>query len=588
VGAIYRQFSLTLATSIFFSAIMALTLTPALCATLLKPVKAGENLEKKGFFGWFNRAFARTTDRYQGWVARMLRRTGRYMAIYAAIVGGLGLLYMQLPSSFLPTDDQGYLLTNIQLPAGASGNRTLEVVKQVEDFYLNHPAVDKMVAITGFSFTGSGQNAGVSFVKLKDWSERGKDQSASAIAGQAMGAFSGIRDAIVFALVPPPIPELGTATGFSFRLQDRGSLGHAALAAANGQLLGMAAQSPVLAGVRPEGMDDAPQLELKIDREKASALGVSFADINSVLSTALGSSYVNDFPNRGRQQRVVVQAGADQRTEADDLLNLHVRNGQGRMVALSTFARIDWTSGPVQLTRFNGYPAMKIAGDAAPGYSTGEAMAEMERLAAGLPEGIGYEWTGQSREEKESGAQAPALYALSLLAVFLCLAALYESWSIPTAVLLVVPLGIIGSVTGVLLRGMPDDIYFKVGLIAIVGLSAKNAILIIEFAKDLQAQGKSLIEAGVEAARMRFRPIVMTSLAFTFGVIPLAVSTGAGSASQRALGTAVVGGMITATVLAVFFVPVFFVVIRRLFKGSQRQQELEAARVAPLEEQTDA
>jgi len=590
VGAIYRQFSLSLAASIFFSAIMALSLTPALCASLLKPVAKGHNLEKKGFFGAFNRVFTRSTERYQGSVASILKRSGRYLAIYAVIVAALGVLYVRLPSAFLPTEDQGVLLNNIQLPPGASANRTLEVIKQVEDFYLNHPGVAKMVAVSGFSFMGSGQNAAVSFVTLKDWSERDASQSATAIAGQAMGAFSRIRDAIVFALVPPPIPELGTATGFSFRLQDRGGLGYDALIAARNQLLGMAAQSPVLAAVRPEGMPDAPQLELKIDRKKASALGVSFADINSALSTALGSSYVNDFPNQGRQQRVVVQAEASQRTSPDDLMNLHVRNGQGRMVALSSFATAEWSAGPVQLTRYNGYPAMKIAGDAAPGYSTGEAMAEMERLAAQLPPGFGYEWTGQSREEKLSGAQAPMLYALSILAVFLCLAALYESWSIPTAVLLVVPLGVIGSVLGVLLRDMPNDIYFKVGLIAIVGLSAKNAILIIEFAKDLQAQGRGLIESAVEAARLRFRPIIMTSLAFTFGVVPLAFASGASSASQRAIGTAVLGGMITATVLAVFFVPVFFVVIRRLFKGSQRQHEFEAAHssVAPQEVSSNA
>ncbi len=588
VGAIYRQFSVSLAVSILFSALMALSLTPALCATLLKPVRAGENLERKGFFGWFNRTFARGTARYKSGVARLLHRTGRVMAIYAALVVALGLLYTQLPSSFLPTEDSGVLLTNIQLPAGASANRTFEVVKQVEDFYLNHPAVEKMVAVTGFSFMGSGQNAAVAFVTLKDWSERGPHESAMAIAGQAMGAFSKIRDAVVFALVPPPIPELGTATGFNFRLQDRGGLGYEALVDARNQLLGMASQSPVLAGVRPEGLGDAPQLELKIDREKASALGVSFADVNSALSTALGSAYVNDFPNRGRQQRVIVQADAEGRTQAEDLLSLHVRNGQGRMVPLSSFATVDWTTGPVQLLRYNGYPAMKIGGDAAPGYSTGDAMAEMERLVAQLPEGIGYEWTGQSREEKLSGAQAPLLYALSILAVFLCLAALYESWSIPTAVLLVVPLGIIGSVLGVWLRGMPDDIYFKVGLIAIVGLSAKNAILIIEFAKDLYAQGYDLLEAAVEAARLRFRPIIMTSLAFTMGVVPLAFSSGAGSASQRAIGTAVIGGMITATVLAVFFVPVFFVVIRRLFKGKPTEQPQKEARPELAEEVTHA
>ncbi len=584
VGAIYRQFSLSLAVSILFSALMALSLTPALCASLLKPVAKGEGLRRKGFFGWFNRTFYRVTDGYQGLVASLLRRTGRVMLIYAAIVVVLGVLYVRLPSAFLPTEDQGVLLTNIQLPAGASAHRTDEVIKQVEDFYLNHPAVEKMVAVRGFSFMGSGQNAAVAFVTLKHWDERGPQESAQTVAAEAMAAFSQIRDAVVFALVPPPIPELGTATGFNFRLQDRGGLGYEKLQEARDQLLAMAAQSPVLVGVRPEGMPEAPQLELKIDRSKASAMGVSFADINSALSTALGSAYVNDFPNRGRQQRVIVQADADNRATPEDLMDIYVRNGQGRMVPLSSFATASWTTGPVQLTRYNGYPAFKIAGDAAPGYSTGQAMEEMERLATQLPEGIGYEWTGQSREEKLSGAQAPMLYALSILAVFLCLAALYESWSIPTAVMLVVPLGIIGAVLGVLLRGMPNDIYFKVGLIAIVGLSAKNAILIVEFARELQAQGRSVLEAAVEAARLRFRPIIMTSLAFTFGVVPLAFASGASSASQRAIGTAVLGGMITATVLAIFFVPAFFVVIRRLFQERQQPQ----APAAVLEEQANA
>jgi multidrug efflux pump len=587
VGAIYRQFSLAMVASISFSALMALTLTPALCATLLKPVQAGHNFEKRGFFGWFNRKFERTTQGYQKAVAVMLGKTTRYMVVYGVIIVAVGLLFMRLPSSFLPNEDQGYLVTNIQLPAGASANRTTEVLKQVESHFLNEPGVAYTVAVTGFSFSGNGQNMGITFVPLKDWSERDASQSAESIASRAMGVFAGIKDAIVFALSPPPIRELGNATGFNFRLQDRAGMGHEALLAARNQLLGMAAKNPVLAGVRPEGLENAPQLRLEVDRDKAGAMGVTFDAINNTLSAALGSSYLNDFPNQGRQQRVIMQAEAVQRLQPEDLLRLNVRNMNGEMVPISTFASLEWMTGPVQIVRYNGYPAMKIAGGAAPGYSSGEAMAEMEKMVRQLPAGFGFEWTGQSLEEQLSGAQMPMLMALSILAVFLVLAALYESASIPLAVLLVVPLGVLGSVLGVSLRGMPNDVYFKVGLITIIGLSAKNAILIIEFAKDLQAQGKGLIEATLEAARLRFRPIIMTSLAFTLGVVPLAFSTGAGSASQRAIGTGVMGGMITATVLAVFLVPVFFVVVRRIFKGSKRQEQFWAehsAKVAASEE----
>ena len=586
VGAIYRQFSLSMVSSIFFSALMALTLTPALCSTLLKPIEKGSHHEKKGFFGWFNRMFSTTTTRYQSFVERMLKKTFRYMVIYAALIAAVVFLFLRLPSSFLPTEDQGYIVTNIQLPPAASANRTLEVIKQVENYYKHDKAVENIVAVQGFSFSGNGPNAGIVFTPFKDWSERkGKDQTADAVAGRAFGAlFGGIRDAIVFPLNPPPIPELGNATGFTFRLQDRGGLGHDALIAARNQLMGMAAQSKVITGMRPEGLEDSPQYQVDIDREKANALGVAFSDINAVLSTALGSAYANDFPNYGRQQRVIVQADKLNRMQPEDIMNLYVRNGQGNMVPMSTFAKGHWIVGPVQLVRYNGYPAVRLSGAAAPGASSGDAMAEMERLAAKLPAGIGYEWTGQSLQEKASGSQAPALYALSLLAVFLVLAALYESWSIPAAVILVVPLGVLGALLGVTLRAMPDDVYFKVGLIAVVGLSAKNAILIIEFAKDLQAQGKGLIEATLEAVHLRFRPIIMTSFAFILGVLPLAIATGASSASQRAIGTGVMGGMITATVLAVVLVPVFFVVVRRIFKGSERQRRLDAAH-RPLEEE---
>jgi multidrug efflux pump len=451
------------------------------------------------------------------------------------------------------------------------------VIKKVENYYLKQPGVAHIIAVAGFSFSGNGQNAGLAFTPLKDWKERGPQDSADAIAGRAMGALMQIKDAIVFPINPPPIPELGNATGFTFRLQDRGGVGHGGLVAARNQILGMASQSKVLAGVRPEGLEDAPQLQLNIDRDKANALGVSFADINSVLSTALGSSYVNDFPNQGRQQRVIVQADAPQRLQPEDLAKLYARNGKGEMVPFSAFVSSQWLTGPVQLIRYNGYPAMKISGGAAPGRSTGEAMAEMEAMMAKLPPGFGFEWTGQSLEEKTSGSQAPMLYALSLLAVFLVLAALYESTTIPVAVMLVVPLGILGALLGVTLRGMPNDVYFKVGMIAVVGLSAKNAILIIEFAKDLQAQGMGLIEATLEAVHLRFRPILMTSFAFILGVLPLVLASGAGSASQRAIGTGVMSGMITATVLAVFLVPVFFVVIRTMFKGSERQRKMYAS-----------
>jgi len=573
-GNIYRQFAATMATAIAFSAFLALSLTPALCGTLLKPVEAGHHLEKKGFFGWFNRVFKSTTKGYEGLMSRMLRRSGRMMVIYAMLVAVVGLVYTRLPTSFLPNEDQGYIIANVQLPAGAAQERTQAALQEVENFMLAQPEVNAIVTVAGFSFSGQGQNAGLAFVMLKDWSERpNANQSAQAVAGRAFGALMGVRDAFIFALSPPPIPELGNATGFTFRLQDRGSKGHAALLAARNQLLGMASQSKVLAGVRPDGMEDAPQMQIDIDRDKANALGVGFDSISSALSTALGSAYVNDFPNQGRLQRVVVQADAQARMQPEQILALPVLNNKGQVVPFSTFASTRWANGPMQTVRYNGYPAMKIAGDAAPGLSTGAAMAEMEKLAAQLPEGFGFEWTGQSREEKLAGSQAMILYAFSLLAVFLCLAALYESWSIPFAVLLVVPLGVLGVVLGTMGRGLANDVYFQIGLITIIGLSAKNAILIIEFAKDLQAEGKSVFDAALEAAHLRFRPIIMTSMAFTLGVMPLFIARGASSASQRAIGTGVVGGMITGTVLAVIFVPAFFVLVRGFFKGSKRQQE---------------
>ena len=589
-GNIYRQFSAVMVASIAFSAFMALSLTPALCATLLKPVEQGSHHEKKGFFGWFNRKFTRTAKGYESIVARMLKRAARYLVIYIAIIGVVVLVFMRLPTSFLPGEDQGNIIVNVQLPPGATLERTTAVMEQVEAVVLKQPEVASMVGVLGFSFSGQGQNAGLAFVTLKPWDERkGAGMSADALAGRVSGALFGIRDAFIFAVSPPPIPELGNASGFTFRLQDRAGAGHDALVNARNQMLGMASKSKVLTQVRPDGLEDAPQLQIDIDRDKANALGVSFDAINAVLSTALGSSYINDFPNQGRLQRVVVQADAPARMQPDDLLQLNATNAKAQAVPLSAFATTRWVKGPQQTVRYNGYPSMRISGAPAPGFSTGAALAEMEKIASQLPPGFGYEWTGQSREEKLAGSQAMILYGFAILAVFLCLAALYESWSIPLAVVLVVPLGVLGVVLATLLRSYSNDVYFQVGLITIIGLSAKNAILIIEFAKDLQAQGKGVIEAALTAAHLRFRPIVMTSLAFGLGVVPLVIASGAGSASQRAIGTGVLGGMITGTALAVFFVPVFFVVVRGLFKGSKRQQEADKrhAEAAGIEQSHD-
>jgi multidrug efflux pump len=578
IGNIYRQFAAVMGVSIAFSAFLALSLTPALCATLLKPVEAGHHHAKTGFFGWFNRGFSKTAKAYEGGVAKLLPRAARYLVIYLAIVAGAAWMYQRLPASFLPNEDQGTMLVNVQLPPGATQGRTLAVMEQVEGFMLKQPEVQGMVSVLGFSFSGQGQNAALAFVTLKDWSERSEPgNSAQALAGRAFGALSGIRDAFIFPLSPPPIPELGASSGFSFRLQDRAGLGHDALLGARNQLLGMASQSKVLTQVRPDGLEDAPQLQLDIDRDKASALGVPFEAINATISTALGSTYANDFPNAGRLQRVMVQADAPARMQPDDLLKLNVPNNKGQMVPLSAFTSSRWITGAMQTVRYNGYPAMRISGSAADGFSTGDAMKEMESLASQLPPGFGFEWTGTSREEKLAGAQAMILYGFAILSVFLCLAALYESWTIPLAVILVVPLGVLGVIVATLLRAYSNDVYFQVGLITIIGLSAKNAILIIEFAKDLQAQGKSVVAAALEAAHLRFRPIVMTSMAFTLGVLPLAIASGAGSASQRAIGTGVIGGILTGTTLAVVFVPIFFVVIRNLFKDSARQQQVHAA-----------
>ncbi len=565
VGNIYRQFSVTMVVSILLSAFLAMSLTPALCASLLRPIDPAHPRHDSGFFGWFNRRFRQGAASYQRLVGGVLGRTGRYLAVYLAIIAAVALMALRLPSSFLPDEDQGRLFAITQLPPGATAARTTEVARQIEDYFLSQPEVHDVISIVGTNFFGAGQNMLNTFVPLKDWNARqGEAHGADAVAKRAFGALMPIKDAFTVVINPPPIPELGNGTGFSLRLQDRGGLGHTALLAARNQLMVEAAKSGVITGMRNEGVEDSPQLELTLDRRKAYALGVGFEDINAMISVAMGSRYVNDFPNQGRMQRVIVQADALQRMQPEDLLKLQVRNREGRMVPFSAFASTRWITGPMQLVRYNGYPAYRISGMAAPGHSTGEAMAEVERLMQDMPQGIGFEWTGMSREEQISANQMPLLLTLSILAVFLCLAALYESWSVPFAVMLVVPLGVLGSLAAATLLGMPNDVYFKVGLIAIIGLSAKNAILIIEFAKHLLAAGHPLLEATLEACRQRFRPILMTSMAFILGVLPLAIATGAGSAGQRAIGTGVMGGMITATVLAIFLVPVFFVVVMRL------------------------
>ncbi|MBX4861113.1 multidrug efflux RND transporter permease subunit [Rhizobium sophorae] len=563
-GIIYRQFSLTMVVSILFSAFLALSLTPALCATFLKPIKGHH--EKKGIAGWFNRNFDRLTGRYARTVEGLAKRSWRVMAVYVALLIGLGYLFVNLPSSFVPDEDQGFLIVDVQGPPEASRNRTVASLESIEAIFRREPAVANVVAIQGFSFSGQGPNAALVFVTLKDWAERGAGNSVQEISNRANMQLFGLKDATSFALSPPPIEGFGTTNGFTFRLQDRGAKGQAALTEAAGMLIGKASQNPIISGIRPEGMPDSAQLVLVIDREKANTFGVAFADINSTITANLGSSYVNDFPNSGRMQRVIVQAQDKSRLQAEDLMKLNVRNASGGMVPLSSFAVAEWQKGPAQIVGYNGYPSVRISGAPAPGYSSGAAIIEMERLASELPDGFGFEWTGQSLEELRSGSQAPFLFGLSILFVFLLLSGLYESWSIPLSVMLVVPLGVIGCVLAVMSRDMSNDIYFKVGLIAIIGLSAKNAILIVEFAKDGYAEGKSLMDAAIEGARLRFRPIIMTSLAFTLGVVPLAIATGPSAASQNAIGTGVLGGMISATVLAIFFVPVFFVFVLRLLR----------------------
>ncbi|MEI7818408.1 MAG: efflux RND transporter permease subunit, partial [Desulfuromonadales bacterium] len=543
-GVIYRQFSITIISAMVLSVLLAMTLTPALCATLLKPVSkghtAGESGWFKGFFHWFNAWFNRRAGEYQSIVGRSFSKPVRYLVVYAAIVAGMVFLFLRLPTAFLPDEDQGFIVCQIQLPAGATLERTLKVIEQVEQHFKEHEqkTVDSVITVAGFSFAGRGQNMGLAFVRLKDWKLRQTpDLKAPAVAGRAMGAFSRIKDGLAFAFSPPAVVELGQANGFDFMLQDRGGLGHTALMEARNQLLGMAAKNPKLIAVRPNGQDDSPQFKLDIDDVRAGALGVSQADINNILATAWGSSYVNDFIENGRVKKVFVQAASQYRMLPEDINSWRVRNATGDMVPFSAFATARWQHGSPRLERYNGIPSVEIMGQAAPGLSSGDAMAEMEKMAAKLPTGIGFEWTGLSYEEKNAGAQAPALYAISLLVVFLSVAALYESWTIPFVNMLMIPLGLVGAITAVKLRVLPNDVYLQIGLLTTIGLSTKNAILIIQFIKEEMRHGLGLTEATLSAVKIRLRPVIMTSLAFFFGTLPLALTRGAGAAAQNAIGT---------------------------------------------------
>ncbi|MBN3135025.1 multidrug efflux RND transporter permease AcrD [Pectobacterium punjabense] len=567
-GAIYRQFSVTIVTSMILSVLVAMILTPALCATLLKPLAKGQHHGRKGFFGWFNRSFTRTSLKYERGVGKILVSSGRWLLLYMGIIGIMAFLFFRLPTSFLPQEDRGVFTTQVQLPPGSTQQQTLQVVNKIEQYYLTQEkdTVTSVFSTIGSGPGGNGQNVARLFVRLKDWDERTAPESSSfAVIERATKAFRTIKEARVFASSPPSINGLGSAAGFAMRLQDRGGLGHDALMAARDQLLNMADGNRELTRVRHNGLDDSSQLRIHIDQRKAQALGVSVDDINSTLKTGWGSTYVNDFLDRGRVKKVYVQAAATFRMLPDDISKWYVRNNSGGMVPFSAFAQTVWETGSPRLERYNGYSSLEIVGEATPGVSTGTAMTIMESLVAKLPEGFGLEWTGMSLQERLSGAQAPALYAVSLLVVFLCLAALYESWTVPFSVMLVVPMGVLGALVATWARGLENDVYFQVGLLTVVGLSAKNAILIVEFANEMNQKGKDLVEATLEASRQRLRPILMTSLAFIFGVLPMATSSGAGSASQHAVGTGVIGGMLAATFLAIFFVPLFFVVVRRRF-----------------------
>jgi multidrug efflux pump len=580
-GIIYRQFSITLVSAMGLSVLVALILTPALCATLLKPSHVHDNTSFIGkFFSGFNRGFDKTNSGAQGFVSRMINHSKRYLLIYAVIVGGMVYVFSHLPTAFLPDEDQGILFNQVSLPAGSTTQQTLEVVKKMENHYLNDQseAVNGIFTVTGFSFAGSGQNSAIGFVNLKHWDQRQReDLSVQGVAGKAMGYFSTIKEAFVFAFPPPAIVELGTANGFNIFLQDRVGLGHDALLAARNQLLGLASQSPILAGVRPNGQEDMPELQLDVDLAKAEALGLSQGDINSTLATAWGSSYVNDFIDRGRVKKVYLQGDKDSRMVPEDLNKWYVRNKSGDMVPFSAFASSYWTYGSPRLERYNGFSAMEVQGTAAPGYSTGQAMDEMERLVKQLPNGIASEWTGISFQERSSSGQAPMLYGISLLFVFLCLAALYESWSVPFAVMMIVPLGIFGAIMAALTGGLSNDIYLQVGLLTTIGLASKNAILIVEFAIHKMDDGLGLVDAAVEAVRLRLRPILMTSMAFICGVIPLAIASSAGSGAQNALGISIIGGTLASSILVVVFVPLFFVLVRRVFPGKSKESIKESA-----------
>jgi multidrug efflux pump len=575
-GAIYRQFSLTIVSAMVLSVLVALTLTPALCATLLKPVAKGSHATKGGLFGWFNRFFERNADRYKGVVGYVIKRVGRFSLVYLLLIGGTAFLFTRLPTSFIPEEDQGVFLSMVQLPAGATLERTQAVLDQVRNHFLEKEKenVKSAFTVAGFSFAGQGQNVGMVFAQLRDWSERKRpDQGVRAIIGRAMGTFMRIKEANVFAFNIPPIPALGSSTGFNLFLQDRGGLGQERLLEARNQLLGMAAQNSELTRVRPNGMENTPQYNLDIDYEKAMAQGISLADLNATLSMAWGSSYINDFLHQGRVKKVYLQADAPFRMQQEDLGLWFVRNSTGAMVPFSTFTRGHWSFGSPRLERYNGTPAMEIVGEAAPGKSSGYAMEVIDRMIASLPAGIGYEWTGASFQEMRAGSQAPGLYAISLLVVFLSLAALYESWSVPFAVMLAVPIGVLGALLATYTRGLDNDVYFQVGLLTTIGLSAKNAILIVEFAKRRYDKGRDLLESTIKASRQRLRPILMTSMAFMLGVLPLALSTGAGVNSRHAIGTGVLGGMISATLLAVVFIPLFFVFVIRFFTRRGRREK---------------
>ena len=563
-GAIYRQFSVTIVSAMVLSILVALILSPALCATLLRPVEEEDKAHAKKWFGWFNNGFDRFRDWYRNWLTRVMRRPWLTMTGYAVIVAVMALLFVRLPTGFLPDEDQGFIFNLITLPAGSTQPKTLEVAQTVAKHYLDKEKdnVEFVFAVAGFSFAGSGQNTGMAFTRLRDWSLReGSENRAPAIANRANMNFFGIRDAQIYALVPPSVQELGNATGFDIQMQDRGNVGHDGMIAARNQLLGMAAQNPMLMGVRPNSLDDTPQLHIEIDQAKAGSLGVQLSDINQTLSAAWGSSYINDFVDRGRVKRVYMQGDAPYRMSPQDLDRWHVRAASGAMVPFSSFATARWRIGPASLNRYNGLPSIQIQGSGAPGISSGTALQEVDKLFQKLPPGVGYELTGLSFEESQAGAQAPLLYALSILVIYLCLAALYESWAIPMSVMLVIPLGVIGARSATYGRGLFNDIYFQVGLLTTIGLSAKNAILIVEFAVDAEKRGATAWDAAMEAARLRLRPILMTSIAFVAGVTPLALANGAGAGSQNAIGTGVAGGMISATILAIFFVPVFFLLV---------------------------